>query len=152
MIALLLALQTALAVPAAPETLHVRGALRDTAVLVDDRDGIARVRADLVVAPLGGSVRALGEGRWTITVAGAEIGLVEGAPFARAADDVLPLAAAPVAVDGQLMVPLHLVSEIVPRVASGLIFDPAKDELRVFNAVARRTAPAASAGPSRAPR
>ena len=152
MIALLLALQTALAVAAAPETLHVRGVDRDTVVPVEERDGIARVRADLVVAPLGGSVRVLGEGRWTITIAGAELGVVEGAPFVRTADDVLPLAAAPVAVDGRLMVPLHLVSEIVPRVAAGVIFDPSRDELRVFNAVARRTAPASGAGPSRAPR
>ena len=152
MITLLLALQTAAAAaPSAPETLRVRSAEREHAVAVQRHGGVPMVPAQRALGPLGGVVRALGEGRWVVAIGGAELGLTDGVPFARLANDVLPLAASPAVATDTLLVPLQLVNDIVPRVASGIIFDGARNELRTFTALARRP-DAPDASPSRTPR
>jgi len=150
-IALLLALQTA-ASPMSPDTLRVRGPDREHAVPVAMREGVPMVHAQRALVPLGGVVRALGEGRWVLAIGGAELALTEGVPFAGLANDALPLAAAPVASTDTLLVPLQLVNDIVPRVASGILFDVARAELRTFTALARRPASAADAPPARGTR
>jgi N-acetylmuramoyl-L-alanine amidase len=151
-IALLLALQTAAtALPVAPDTLRVRSAEREYAVPVELHGRVPMIRAQRAVTPLGGVVRALGEGRWLLAIGGAELTLTDGVPFVRLANEALPLAAAPVIANDSLVVPLQLVNEIVPRVASGIIFDLARNELRTFTALARRPG-AADASPSRTPR
>ena len=152
MITLLLALQTAAAAaPVTPETLRVRSAEREHAVAVQRHTGVAMVPAQAALGPLGGVVRGLGEGRWVLAIGGAELALTDGIPFARLANEVLPLAAAPAAAGDTLVVPLQLVNDIVPRVASGIIFDVARGELRTFTALARRPETPESS-PSRAPR
>ena len=138
---------------AAPaDSLRVRGE-RDTAVAVQVVADVPMVRAEAVAAALGGRVRGAGEGRFTIEIAGARIDLVEGVPFAGSAALVHPLAAAPRMQGTELLVPLHLVSEVVPRVGNGVIFDAARSELRSFSALAaRKPAPPSVPAVTRSPR
>jgi N-acetylmuramoyl-L-alanine amidase len=137
--------------PAPAETLRVRGE-RDVAVPVQAVGEVSMVRADLVAEALGGRVRTAGEGRFAIEIPGASLEVVDGVPFAVSGAVVHPLAGAPRVDASRLLVPLHLVSEVFPRVGSGLIYDAARGELRVFNAVARRTSPPATPAVTRAPK
>ena len=136
------------------DSLRVRGE-HDASIPVETVADVPMVHADLVAGALGGRVRAAGDGRFTIEVPGASLGVVEGLPFASVAAAVHPLVAAPRMVGTRLLVPLHLMSEVVPRVGSGVIFDAARAELRLFSAVAARkpapTVPAVTRAP-RSPR
>jgi len=151
--AFLLALQVA-----STGVLTVRAGDRVTTVaLVETADG-RFVRLDQLTVALGATMRTSGDGRHVLTVAGAGIELLEDAPFVRVAADLFPIAIAPRLVAGRLLVPLQIVSDIVPRVATGLLYDPRVPELRAFTATARagvglvtgaRTdRPASSAGPA----
>ena len=126
--------------PAPAETLRVHGE-RDVAVPIQAVGDVSMVRADLVAEALGGRVRAAGDGRFAIQIPGASLEVVDGVPFTLSGAVVHPLAAAPRVDASRLLVPLHLVSEVFPRVGSGLIYDAARGELRVFNAIARRSPP-----------
>jgi N-acetylmuramoyl-L-alanine amidase len=78
-----------------------------------------------------------------LSVLDATFEFVPEAAFARHGSVVAPLLAAPYATGGGLWIPLHFVTDVAPRLASGLIFDRERRELRVFSQVARRaTAPA----------
>src|SRR5688500_3237451 len=113
---LLLLLQAA---PPAPPALTVRAGGRVVAVpTVETGEGLA-VRADLVAAPLGGSVRALPNGHYAVALPGVEFDVTAQVPFARVRADVLPLATAPFVEGGRLYVPMQLVAELLPRLGTG---------------------------------
>lgn len=126
------ALLAVLQAGAPPGILTVRGASQEAAVPVVETNAGPAVRADLVAAPLGGRVRELSGGRYGVSFPGVEFALTEQVPFARAGDEIVPLAAAPFVDDGKLYVPLQLVAESLPRYGSGIYYDPAHTELRVF--------------------
>ena len=150
-------LQVALATATSPaalrapaETLVIRHGERTTAIPVTRSEGVPLVPADLVAAPLGGGVRALGKGRHTLTAHGTQIELIERIPFASVDGDVVPLASAPFADARRLLVPLQLIADVLPRAASNLAFDPVRNELRVF-AGAVATGRPATTSPAKAP-
>jgi N-acetylmuramoyl-L-alanine amidase len=100
--------------------------------LVARPDGQLGVSASLLADALGGSVHRLPSGRFTMEVAGATLELADQSGFANSASAVIPLPA-PAWVDGNtLYLPLAVVADVLPRVASGLIYDPDKSEVRVF--------------------
>src|SRR5688500_6959715 len=146
---LVLALQLAVAAP--PTSLLVKTATGEVRIPLVQTNGGPALRPEPLAEALGGGVRRESEGRIVLTLAGAEVELVEQVPFARIDGQVVPLAGGAFVDDGELYVPLHLVSEVVPRFASGLFFDAARFELRVFSPDARgATISASGSGRSRA--
>lgn len=116
----------------APSGILVRGDRGSKTVpVVNSVDG-PRVRADLLVAPLGGTVRLLAGGRFTVDVAGRVVAFLDGAPFARVDDVMHPLAANPSVTEGKAWLPLHFVTEVFQRVSTGILYDPVYLELRQF--------------------
>jgi N-acetylmuramoyl-L-alanine amidase len=98
-------------------------------------DGQLGVNAGLLATALGGSVHRLATGRFTMAVPGATLEIADQSGFATSATGVVPLPA-PAWVDGTtLYLPLAVVADVLPRVASGVIYDPEKAEVRVFTAL-----------------
>ena len=98
-------------------------------------DGQLGVNAGLLATALGGSVRRLPTGRFAVAVPGANLEIGDQSGFATSSSGVIPLPA-PAWVDGTtLYLPLAVVADVLPRVASGVIYDPEKAEVRVFTAL-----------------
>ena len=128
--------------PAGVPPIAVRSATGrvDTLRVVTTPDGDEAVAVDALARALGGTVTNVRAGRIRLTVLGTAIDLVDALPFAVAADSAIPLMGAPVVEPGRSLVPAQLVTEILPRVVSGLLFDTTARELRTFApTVARRT-------------
>ena len=131
---------------AEPDRLTVRGAGRPVEVTIVRLDGGPAVRADEIMAALGGRASRVSDGRWTLAIPGVTLDVRDGLPFAAASGVSLPLAAPPRTVAGSLVLPLPLVTELLPRLANGLTWDAARAELRlsgstVFAAGRPATAP-----------
>lgn len=130
--ALLLALQLAAADSGAPATLIVRNGAQEGMVPLVRTAAGPMLEADRLAPVLPVSVKTLTDGQYVLVVPGAEITVTAQVPFARVRGDVVPLASAPTVYDGALFVPLQLVAEVVPRYATGLIYDGRRTELRAF--------------------
>jgi N-acetylmuramoyl-L-alanine amidase len=101
----------------------------------EDRVG---VRADAVAAALGGVLhRAAGE-RYTLTVGSAAIELEPSLPIAKVDTIVIPLVSAPWLSGNALYIPLQVLSEVVPRFATGFMYEASLREVRVFTPVTGR--------------
>ena len=112
--ALALAFQIALAAPVptgAPSQLLVRANGRDATVPVQATNVGPAVRADLLAASLGGSVKARANGHWDVALPGVTFDVAEQVPFARVGEEVLPLASAPFRDGDRLFVPFQVVAE-----------------------------------------
>ena len=134
--ALALAFQLAVAAPApagAPAQLLVRIPGRDATVPVVPTNVGPAVRADLITASLGGSVKAKPNGHWDVSFPGVSFDVAEQVPFARVGADVLPLAMAPFREGDRLFLPFQLVAEHLPARGTGVIYDARLGELRVFS-------------------
>lgn len=141
MIAVLLAaFQVAAAQPAPsvwPESLVVKDATRSASVALVPGDGGPLLRADALRPIVPVTVSHLTGERWMLIVNGAAIQVEEGSRFAKVGDESYQLAT-PVGVrDGQLYVPLQLLAEVIPRVATNLVWDAPRFELRAFSTPAR---------------
>ena len=119
-------------VSAAPDVLIIRQGDRVSSIPIVREQGEPAVRAEQFVAPLGGTVRSLGRGRYKVSALGAEVELIHQLPFARVLGDVVPLANAPYTQASRLYLPLQLVTDVIPRAATNLMYDPERRELRVF--------------------
>ena len=144
--ALLLAFQ----VGSGPEVLVVKADSETVVPLVRAGEGLS-LRLDLLAPAIGGVVRSLPDGRTILTIDRAELTLNEGVPFVQAGAELVPLAAAPGMRDGRLYIPLQFVAEVIPRIATGLLYDPLRGELRAFTTVARAAPAASTAAPRAAP-
>jgi N-acetylmuramoyl-L-alanine amidase len=114
-------------------TVRVLGSPRAHQVpLVVRSDGQVGVRASVLADALGGSLQRLPDGHFALNVPGATLEVADQSGFATSAAGVIPLPA-PAWIDGgALYLPLAVVADVLPRVASGVIYDPAKAEVRVF--------------------
>ena len=133
--ALALAFQIALAAPVttgAPAQLLVRANGHDTTVPVQATNVGPALRADLLAASLGGSVKPRANGHWDVVLPGVTFDVAEQVPFARVGEEVLPLASAPFRDGERLFVPFQVVAEYLPARGTGIIYDPRLGELRVF--------------------
>ncbi|MDQ6886291.1 MAG: N-acetylmuramoyl-L-alanine amidase [Gemmatimonadota bacterium] len=129
MIALaLLAMQ--LASPAALAlALHAPGSQSSVPITTTSEGSVVPIDQLGPVIPL--SVRPVGVGHVLVGIAGAELELVELAPYARQGPLIFPLARAPFSREGHLFVPLQVVTELIPRLAPGqLVYDRRRVELR----------------------
>lgn len=139
----LFALAFALAAPQKHDSVHVRGISRDTTLAVISTAAGGALRADVVLPLIGGTVSATSNGRWKVEAPGVSFTLVDGVPFATMQDGPIPLAAAPILRNGALLLPLQILSDIVPRIGNRVLWDASTRELRVFRNLAK--------GPSVAP-
>lgn len=148
------ALPVALPAAAPPgDAIRVRGVAGDTVVQLLPSEGGGRVRLDVMVRLLGGTLDSVAADRWRVSFSGAAIELQDGMPFAAYNGFALPLHEAVLVAGGVVFVPLQLFSEIVPRFGVGIVWDRSRWEVRLFQAVARRepapaTPPAAPAAPT----
>jgi N-acetylmuramoyl-L-alanine amidase len=137
-LALLTAFQLAAAAPpAAPASrVVVKDATRSLSVaLVDGPDG-PMLRPDALRPIVPVAVSHLMGDRWMIIVNGTAIEVEPGLRLAKVGDERYQLSAAPEVRRGVLYVPLQLVAELIPRVATNLAWDSERLELRAFSTVA----------------
>jgi N-acetylmuramoyl-L-alanine amidase len=100
--------------------------------LVVRGDGQLVVRADLIATALGGSSKRLPNGHYAVSVPGVTLDIADQSGFATSPVGVVPLPV-PATVDhGTLYLPLAVVADVLPRVGSGVLYDSAQSELRVF--------------------
>ena len=134
--ALLLALQVA----APPKSVVVKNGSVEKSVPVVVAEGKAFVRADLLAGAMGGSVSVQANGHFALVLPNARIDLMEGAPFARADSVVVPLAVAPKRSGDFLLLPLQMVTDVIPRYGGGYFYDDQAGELRTFETIVRHPA------------
>jgi N-acetylmuramoyl-L-alanine amidase len=142
--ALAMLLQISAAAPvsgAPPSHVTVRTATSTAAAPIVRTGTGAYVSASSLTSALGGSVSAGQGGRFAVTIRGSTVSFVEGVPFARVDSVILPMSGAPYSAGGAAYLPLHFVTELLPRIATGLFYDVAMSEMRVFNTVAQTRAP-----------
>ena len=134
-LSVLVAFQIAAAVPppSAPTSVTVKDASRSSRVALVATPGGPLLRADQLkpIVPL--TVSHLTGNRWMLIANGAAVEVEEDNRFAKVGDQTYQLATAPVVQQGHLLIPLQLVAEILPRVATNLIWDPERFELRAFS-------------------
>lgn len=156
MLALALAFQLAGAMTAVDSLAHmgplvVKDAARSSSIPLVAAPGGPLLRAELLrpIVPL--TVSHLTANRWVLIVNGTAIQVEEGLHFAKVGDQTYQLATAPEVRKGALFVPLQLVAEIIPRIVTNLIWDPARFELRAFSSGQTFATREAAAAPLRAP-
>lgn len=126
----LLAIVGVLAALQGPGTLVIRSGdeAMPLAVVSTQRGPMVRIEDGLQA--LGAAlVRSAGD-RYRIVVGGAELDLTLGVSVARTRSGVEPLGAPPTVFEGRLLVPLTLLTDVIPRVAGGFTYHPAAAELR----------------------
>jgi N-acetylmuramoyl-L-alanine amidase len=107
--------------------------------LVSRPDGQLAVRADLLATALGGATHRQTNGHFRVAVPGVTLDFADQSGFATSEVGVVPLPV-PAWVDkGMLYLPLAVVSDVLPRVATGVIYDPSKTEVRLFAALPPRS-------------
>lgn len=145
----------ALAGAAAPvppgNVIRVRGVGGDTVVALVPTEGGGLARVDLLARLLGGTLDSLEDGRWRLGLYGVTLELVEGTPFAAYNGFPLPLTEPTRRIAGAPHASLQLFSEVIPRFGIGILWDRARGELRLFQAIARRAAPTPPPGVPAAP-
>ncbi|MEP6990730.1 MAG: N-acetylmuramoyl-L-alanine amidase [bacterium] len=113
--------------------LVVKDATRSATIALVSAPGGPLLRADKLRPILPLTVSHLTGDRWMLILNGTAIQVEDGVRFATVGDQTYQLAAAPEVRKGVLYVPLQLVAEIVPRLVTNLIWDPARFELRAFS-------------------
>jgi N-acetylmuramoyl-L-alanine amidase len=147
---LLLLLQTA-GQPPSPIVVRTANAI-DTLVVVAGADGTDRVALTELSRALRATTSAPRPGRTLVRFGESTLELGEGVPYVVAGDSVYPLVAAPVVEGGRLLVPLQVVTDVLPRGVTGWLYDAPARELRAFSTVARRPARDSAATPPGTPR
>jgi N-acetylmuramoyl-L-alanine amidase len=122
----------------APATVTIRAGDRTVVVPVVQTVSGPAVRADLLGPALAATVRQLPNGHYVIAFGTTEIDVAESVPFARVGSDVFPLATAPSIQAQRLVVPIQLLSDVLPRVVKGITYDSLRDELRVTDSATMR--------------
>lgn len=107
------------------------------------------VRLEEALTPLGAALVRNGSDRFRLVAGGAEIDLSLGVAAARAGGRTEQLAAAPALFEGKLLVPLSLLTDLLPRVGRGFAWDASLNELRRAGAANATAGPAATPPPSR---
>lgn len=136
--ALCCALQVAVAQPAQSALPVVFGDRRRDVPIAASADGGASLRADHLGDALGGQFLADGGTRYHLQLGATRFELEVGSAFVRIGADTLPLTASVYRTTGRVYVPLSFATELLPRVASGLLYDAERRELRRFGEVSSR--------------
>ncbi len=129
------------------DAIRVRGITGDTVVALVPSAAGGLVDLRLMARLLGGAVDSAEAGEWRLTLYATSIDLRAGAPFAAYNGFPLPLVEPTRVIDGQPHVTLQLFSEIIPRFGIGILWDKARWEVRLFQGIARRSAPTGPGDP-----
>ncbi|HEY8164461.1 MAG TPA: N-acetylmuramoyl-L-alanine amidase [Gemmatimonadaceae bacterium] len=107
------------------------------------------VRADLLAAALGGRAAATSTGHYRITLGEHKLEVVEGVPFIKVDSLVIPMVLPPLMSGRTFLIPFQAVASVIPKYASGFMYDAASSEMRIFSTAARRVAasPVSSVAP-----
>ena len=132
---LLLFLQTS---ATAPMTLVVRQAEATRPVPAIPTVSGNYIRADLLATALGGSAGDAPQGRYRITLGDSRLEMEEGVPFMRVDANVVPLLLPPLRSGRTFLIPYPVATSVIPRFATGFMYDASARELRIFNTAARR--------------
>ena len=127
LLAFLCALQVAAAT--APP-LSVRVGERVRAVDIVIRSGRQSIRADQLVAALGGIFSDDGDGRLQMQIDDRRLTVLETAPYVISGRDTLQLSSGMFRREGTAYVPLTFATQIVPRLIASVRYDVAKREVR----------------------
>ncbi|HZS59854.1 MAG TPA: N-acetylmuramoyl-L-alanine amidase, partial [Gemmatimonadaceae bacterium] len=130
----------------AVSSLTVRAGGGETQVPVEETDGGLTIRADLLASALGGSMKKLPTGKYSIAMPGLTLVVADHNPFAKADTTVIPLGREPYVADGHVYIPFSVVTDVVPRFGSGIIYDTALVELRVFGSIPKHLASSGGSG------
>ena len=147
--ALLLGLQVA---AAPPSVVSARAGTVETVVPLVETTAGRVLRLDRLAPALPVSVRGDGTGRFVVSLFGLSVNLADQVPYARVNEQIITLGSAPIVDREVLLVPLQLVSEVLPRLAPGrLLYDPVRGELRVLGTTASGRPVPSPAAPDRVP-
>ena len=135
-----LCFQIAAAAPpqSAISMLSVKANGGETQVPVEETDAGLRIRADLLASALGGSMKKQSPGHYTIVLPGLTLHVTDHNPFAKTDSGVVPLGGEAYVAEGHVYLPFAVVTDVVPRLGSGVIYDTTRVELRVFGSVPTR--------------
>jgi N-acetylmuramoyl-L-alanine amidase len=104
-------------------TVTIKNGDQSTSVPVLLVNRVPAVSADALAEALGGRVEPGRDNEITLAVAGLRVGVTPNVPFVRIGTQTHPLPAEPTLRSGKLMLPYAFVSDLLPRVASGVTFD-----------------------------
>ena len=138
MISLLLFLQTVVAQP--PNLVVKQGDAVRVVPVIGSTTG-SYIRADLLAAALGGTVSNTPNAHYRISLGDNRLDLVEGVPFLRVDTSVVPMTLPALRSGNTFLLPLQVVTAVIPRYASGFFYDNNVRELRIFATVARHYPP-----------
>ena len=128
---MLLALVCALQVATATVSpLSVRVGERVRAVGIVTNSGRQSIRADQLVAALGGIFSDDGDGRLQMQLDDQRLTVLEAAPYVISGRDTLQLSAGMYRRDGVAYVPLTFATQTIPRLVASVRYDAAKREVR----------------------
>ncbi len=139
----LLVLAAALQVPG---SVTIRRGEETTALLVLQTQRGPMIRLEEALTPLGAALVRTGADRFRLVAGGAQVDLALGVQVATARGRPEQLPAAPSIFEGKLLVPLSLLTDLLPRVAPGFTWDAGRGELR------REAAASVAATPPTTPR
>ncbi|HEY2377769.1 MAG TPA: N-acetylmuramoyl-L-alanine amidase [Gemmatimonadaceae bacterium] len=134
LIPLLVALQVTVA-GANATSITVRAASASQRVPLVADAGVPMLRPQALAPLLAISVAPDAPGHYRLTVAGVVFGVEVGVPSASVGGQVQPLAAAPIERDHQLLIPLQMVSDVLPTYVNNLRWDASARQLVIFTQV-----------------
>jgi N-acetylmuramoyl-L-alanine amidase len=129
-----LCLQVAASQPAI-SMLSVKANGTQVQVPVEATDAGLSIRADLLASALGGSTRRLPDGHYVVALPGLNLVVSDHNPFAKSDTTVVPLGGEAYVAAGHVYLPFTVVTDLVPRLGNGVLYDTALVELRVFGSV-----------------
>jgi len=98
------------------------------------------VSADQLAAALGGSLSTSANGHFVLALPAARLEFIDGVPFAHADSVIVPLAVAPERHGETLMLPMQVVTDLLPRYGGGYFYDTEAGELRAFATIVKHPA------------
>lgn len=151
---LALAFQLAAAAAGSPSAnvLVVRNGSRTIRVPLVATAAGPMVRVDGLEPVVSASVHRVAPGEYDVRILGTKMHFESGVAVVKVAEQVHPLAAAPIVLRGELLVPLQFVSEVLPTIAPDLRWDSQNRELVASSpAESGRRVPARKAAEERTP-
>jgi N-acetylmuramoyl-L-alanine amidase len=136
----LLALQ--LSAAANVSTITVRNGHASQQVPLVSEAAVPMLRPQWLAPLLPISVLGDAPGHYRLLVSGVAFDVETGVASTTVAGQVRPLAAAPIERDHQLLIPLQMVSEVLPTYVNNLRWDAAARQLIIFSRIAAPKAPA----------
>ena len=119
-------------------SLSVKASGGETQVPVEETEAGLSIRADLLSVALGGTTKKLPSGKYSVALPGLTLVVSDHNPFGKADTTVVPLGGEAYVADGHIYLPFTVVTNVVPRFGTGVIYDTSRVELRVWGSAPAR--------------